>query len=149
VIDGRTSRFQDEHTVVAKAPAVVVWRALGDSLPDSRISQRYAAAVGARDTRPSGSPLVAGSTVPGFVVDEARPSQRLVLVGRHRFSTYTLTFLLEERAGGTQLTARTDATFPGVPGLLYRSAVISSGGHRVLVRRWLRRIAAAAEAVAR
>jgi hypothetical protein len=146
VISGAASPFADEHTVVAQAPAAVVWRALGESFPDSRVSRLYAAAVGARDTRPFGSPLVGGSTVPGFVVEEAVPPQRLVLVGRHRFSTYSLTFLLDEQGGSTRLTARTQASFPGVLGSLYRAAVIGSGGHRVLVRRWLRRIASAAEA---
>jgi hypothetical protein len=145
-MSGPASSFADEHAVVAQAPAVVVWEALGASFPDSRVSQLYAAAVGARATRPSGSPLVAGSTVPGFLVEEALPSQRLVLVGRHRFSAYSLTFLLDERGGSTRLTARTEASFPGVFGALYRAAVIGSGGHGVLVRRWLRRIATAAEA---
>lgn len=146
VSSGPAAPFTDEHTVVAQAPAAVVWRALGESFPGSRVSQLYASAVGARDTRPSGSPLVAGSTVPGFLVEEALPSQRLVLAGRHRFSTYSLTFLLDERAGSTRLTARTEASFPGVFGALYRTAVIGSGGHRALVRRWLRRVASAAEA---
>jgi hypothetical protein len=148
VISGTASRFADEHTVVASAPAAVVWRALGESFPGSRMSQLYAAAVGARHTRPSGSPLVAGSTVPGFLVEEAVPPQRLVLVGRHRFSTYSLSFLLDEQGGSTKLTARTEASFPGVAGALYRAAVIGSGGHGVLVRRWLRRVASAAEASA-
>lgn len=139
----------DEHAVTVPAPADAVWRALGASLPRSRAAGLYAAAVGARDSRPLGDPLVAGSGVPGFSVREAVPRRRLVLTGRHRFSRYALVFDLEERDGSTRLTARTRALFPGTGGRAYRALVIGSGAHRVLVRRWLRRIGAAAEGKAR
>lgn len=138
--------FVDEHSLLVRAPASAVWDALGRSLPSTRAAQRYAALVGAEDQRPSGDPLAAGSVAPGFHVREADPPRRVVLVGRHRFSAYSLTFVLDEEAGGTRLSARTDARFPGVLGALYRAAVIRSGGHRVAVRRWLRRIARTAEA---
>lgn len=138
--------FVDEHTVLASAPAWAVWHALGRSLPTARAAQVYAALVGAADRRPSGDPLTSGSTVPGFRVRAATAPERLVLVGRHRFSTYSLVFVLAERDDGTRLSARTDARFPGVLGALYRAAVIRSGAHRLLVARWLRRIARAAEA---
>jgi len=78
-----------------------------------------------------------GDTLPGFRVAEAELGRRLVLCGRHRFSSYRLTFVLD----GEELRAETHAAFPGFAGKLYRAAVIGSGGHRVLVRRLLKQVA--------
>ena len=84
-----------------------------------------------------------GQTLPGFRVLEAEPGRRLVLRGRHRFSEYQLSFVLENGA----LRARTHAAFPGVLGRLYRAAVIGTRGH-VLVTRWmLRQVARRADEV--
>ena len=69
----------------------------------------------------------------GFRLAERAPD-RVVLTGRHRFSTYTLTF----EATDGRVAAITHAAFPGVAGRLYRAAVIGSGAHAVLVRRMLR-----------
>jgi hypothetical protein len=77
-----------------------------------------------------------GEAVPGFRVVEAEPGRRLVLGGRHRFSRYTLTFVIEDGF----LRAQTHAAFPGVLGRLYRAAVIGSGAHRVVTRRLLRQV---------
>lgn len=77
-----------------------------------------------------------GQTLPGFRVAEAEPGRRLVLRGRHRFSDYELTFLLDDDT----LRARTHAAFPGLLGRLYRAAVIGTGGHRVVTRRLLRQV---------
>jgi hypothetical protein len=85
------------------------------------------------------------STVPfGFVLEEAAPQRRLSLIGRHLFAAYRLAFELEPDPGGTRVRAITWADFPGLRGTLYRALVIGSGGHRVVVRRMLRRIAAQA-----
>jgi hypothetical protein len=73
-------------------------------------------------------------------VAEAEPGRRLALRGRHRFSRYELTFVLADG----ELRAQTRAAFPGIHGRLYRAAVIGTGGHRILTRRLLRRIAARA-----
>jgi hypothetical protein len=43
---------------------------------------------------------------------------------------------------GVRLRALTFAAFPGLHGKVYRALVIGSGGHRVVVRRMLKRIAA-------
>jgi hypothetical protein len=40
------------------------------------------------------------------------------------------------------VTAQTWAAFPGLKGSIYRALVIGSGGHRIVVRRMLKRIAA-------
>ncbi|NEW57905.1 hypothetical protein GV794_19910 [Nocardia cyriacigeorgica] len=85
------------------------------------------------------------STVPsGFALDAIDPPHRLSLAGAHRFSRYTLTFELDDRGPRhTVVRARTRAEFPGVGGAVYRALVIGSGGHELVVRRMLRRIAAA------
>lgn len=86
------------------------------------------------------------STVPiGFTLDEARPPQRFALKGRHWFAVYRWVFELDELDGppGTRLRAATWADFPGVHGKVYRALVIGTGGHRIVVRRTLKRVAAA------
>jgi hypothetical protein len=80
-----------------------------------------------------------GEAVPGFRVIEAEPGRRLVLRGRHRFSDYALTFVLD----GERLRAQSHAAFPGVLGRLYRAAVIGSGSHRRVTRRLLRQVVGA------
>jgi hypothetical protein len=86
------------------------------------------------------------ATVPtGFVLDEATPPTRLSLTGRHPFARYNLIFELVETPRSTEIRAVTLAAFPGIHGRLYRALVIGSGGHRIVVRRMLARIAAAAE----
>lgn len=83
------------------------------------------------------------TTVPfGFVLEAATPPERLALRGRHWFAVYTLIFELDPRPSGTRVTAQTWAAFPGIRGTLYRAMVIGSGGHRIVVRRMLRNIAA-------
>jgi hypothetical protein len=85
-------------------------------------------------------------TVPfGFVLDVAEQPDRFACKGRHWFSVYKLIFLLsDDPAGGTRVVAQTWAAFPGIKGMIYRALVIGSGGHRVVVRIMLRRIAAQA-----
>ncbi|OBK32858.1 hypothetical protein A5658_15000 [Mycobacterium sp. 1245111.1] len=86
------------------------------------------------------------SSVPtGFVLDEARPPERLALKGRHLFARYRWVFELD--ADGPQCTrvrSATWANFPGLHGKIYRALVIGTGGHRVVVRLTLKRIAARA-----
>jgi hypothetical protein len=138
--------FVDEHRVVVAAPAPAVWRALGASLPrDGLVEKVSARLLATQPGRAHGDPLHAGSAIPGFGIAEAVPGERLVLAGRHRFSDYRLTFSLASHDGGTEVTARTDARFPGLGGRAYRALVIGSGGHAVLVRRWLRGIGRLAE----
>jgi len=86
------------------------------------------------------------STVPpGFVLDEARPPERLALKGRHLFATYRWVFELDAEAPQrTCVRAATWADFPGLQGKLYRALVIGTGGHRVAVRATLKRIASQA-----
>jgi hypothetical protein len=81
----------------------------------------------------------------GFAIVEEHAPRRLALRGRHRFARYELTFVVDPSPDGVTLRARTSAEFPGVAGRAYRALVIGSGGHLLLVRRMLRRIARSAE----
>jgi hypothetical protein len=66
------------------------------------------------------------------------PANELALAGRHRFSTYLLTFRLEDgRRGGTTIVAETRAAFPGAKGAVYRALVIGTRMHVVVTRRLL------------
>ncbi|WP_433755206.1 hypothetical protein [Nocardia sp. CA-135398] len=81
----------------------------------------------------------------GFVLDAAEEPARLALRGRHWFSRYALVFELDEQGPSrTLVRARSWAEFPGLHGKIYRALVIGTGGHKVVVRELLRRIAAAA-----
>jgi hypothetical protein len=84
------------------------------------------------------------STIPtGFAVEESRPPERFVLNGRHPFAVYRWVFELDAEAPQrTRIRSATWADFPGLHGKIYRALVIGSGGHRVVVRWTLRRIAA-------
>jgi hypothetical protein len=85
----------------------------------------------------------------GFRVETADAPNALMLTGRHRFSSYALTFRSEPlRPGRTRLRAETRASFPGVAGGVYRVLVIGSGGHRVAADRMLTAIARRARAIA-
>ncbi|MBL7492918.1 hypothetical protein I6A60_22160 [Frankia sp. AgB1.9] len=128
--------FVDEHSVFVVAPATAVWAVL----------------VAPPRRRPGGALLTRALRLsdpdaarPGFAVAESDPPRRLLFAGGHRFSDYTLEWRLSARDGGTVLAARTCAAFPGWRGRVYRALVIGSGGHRVVMRRWLRAIRAQAE----
>jgi hypothetical protein len=84
------------------------------------------------------------STIPtGFAVEESRPPERFVLKGRHPFAVYRWVFELDAEAPQrTRIRSATWADFPGPHGKIYRALVIGSGGHSVVVRWTLRRIAA-------
>lgn len=136
--------YVDEHHQRIDAPADVVWTAL---LRVLRREMGRGAAIArilgcdpARGTAEfAGRP---GDAVPGFRVVESEPGRRLALRGCHRFSSYALTFLID----GDRLRAQTHAEFPGLPGQLYRAAVIGSGGHRLATRRLLRQVVRATAA---
>jgi hypothetical protein len=101
--------------------------------------RRPARLLGCEDTVPSGPrPLAQGSAFPGFHVEGAEPPLELALAGRHRFSTYLLSFRLEEAGPGrTRLVAETRAAFPGLKGSAYRALVIGTRMHVLVTRRLL------------
>lgn len=154
---GEDLPFIDEHRVVAGAPADRVWRAIAGLLRPARTtsdplgprrgsaSGGLARLLGAEPRRAHGRLFDEGSSVPGFAVTEAEPNERIRLTGRHRFSRYELTFLLEKHPDGTLVRARSYGWFPGPHGWLYRQAVIGSRAHRIVMRRMLREIRRLAE----
>jgi len=91
-------------------------------------------------------PPVEGQEVNGFRVAEVEAPRRLVLDGRHRFASYRLTYTIEEAEPGVcRVKARTDAVFPGLRGAFYRTLVIRSQAHAMIVGKMLRAIVAGAE----
>ncbi|MFD5729561.1 hypothetical protein ACFWMT_26125 [Streptomyces sp. NPDC058368] len=137
--------YIDEHETVIEAPAEAVWQALSDTLDHSfagRGATAYARLVAATDRTASGPrPLTEGSTLPGFRVTAATRPHDLTLSGHHRFSTYTLTFRLDELTPTrSRLRAESRAVFPGLPGTTYRHLIITTGGHAMGMRRLLKAI---------
>ena len=137
-IDLEQLPYVDEHAQPVEARADVVWEALLGILRRSMgSSATFARALGCDPAE--GTPGFAGrrgEAVPGFRVVDSEPGRRLALRGRHRFSRYALTFLLD----GDRLRAQTHAVFPGLLGRLYRALVIGTGAHRMVTRRLLRRV---------
>ncbi|WP_329622871.1 hypothetical protein OG357_22620 [Streptomyces sp. NBC_01255] len=137
-----TLPYVDEHAVIVEAGAAEAWRRVRGGVERS-LSQRglgaYARLVGAEPRRAGGArPVVEGATFPGFRVVRVVPGRELALEGRHRFSTYSLVFRIEELTDGrSRLRAESRAAFPGVAGRLYRLLVIGSGGHAFGMRRML------------
>ncbi len=132
--------YVDEHHVALDAPAERVWDAVLDTLRTAfgRPGAPAARLLGCEPA--TGSPSFTGAVgdaLPGFRIAGADPGRHLVLEGRHRFSRYRLELVFD----GTTLRAITHATFPGLAGRAYRSAVIGSGAHRITTRRLLRTMA--------
>jgi hypothetical protein len=144
--------YIDEHSTTVAAGADAVWQALVASVDGAfggSGAVRYARLVGCEPAARSGPrPLVTGATVPGFRVVRAEPGSVLALEGRHRFSSYALTFHVEPNGDGrSRLRAESRAAFPGAPGRAYRLLVIGSRVHGLLVRRFLDGVRRRAEAV--
>jgi hypothetical protein len=115
----------DEHSAIVDADRGRVWRALGEVLGRERLPGRGVVArlLDAQPATRSGDPLVAGSTLPGFIVVRSEPHSELALEGRHRFASYALIFRLGEADGHTTIRAETRATFAGGGGRIYRALV--------------------------
>lgn len=141
-IQSKPLPYIDEHAHRVDAPADAVWASLLELLRGEMAgAAAFARLLGCDPARGTAAFTgLPGEAVPGFRVIEAEPRRLLLLRGRHRFSVYELTFVLD----GDELRARTRAAFPGVLGRLYRAAVIGSGAHRLVTRRMLRRVARAA-----
>jgi hypothetical protein len=132
----------DELAVEVDGDRDTTWAALLRVVEKSFASARGrgpARLLACEDTELSGPrPLARGSAFPGFHVEVAEPGARLGLAGRHRFSTYLLTFRLEDvEAGRTRLVAETHASFPGFKGSVYRALVIGTRMHVLVTRRLL------------
>jgi hypothetical protein len=140
----------DEHAIEIGASRAQVWSALETSVPrmsGGRPAVAVARALGCRETMSTAAaPLRPGATIPGFRVAEVRQPSLLALEGEHRFSSYSLTFHLDELGPDrSRLRAETHAAFPGLRGKAYRTLVIRTRGHVLAVRRILRSLKARAE----
>jgi hypothetical protein len=143
--------FVDEHSIAIDAPPERVWSSLTSFIGSGLGGGLLGAAAIALDLHPRSATGdwsradLQGNAIPGFEVAESARGERVLLRGHHRFSSYALEFKL---AGSGQsactLSAVTWAEFPGISGRCYRAAVIGSRGHRTLVRRMLRTVAARA-----
>ncbi|HEU4362375.1 MAG TPA: hypothetical protein VFR27_12840 [Mycobacterium sp.] len=117
--------YIDEHAIAIDASAAETWSAM------LKVICRTA-------EDPAAVPL-------GFTLDEAIPSRRLALKGRHPFAVYRWVFELDAQGPHrTLVRSQTWADFPGPHGKVYRALVIGTRAHRVAVRLVLRRIAATA-----
>jgi hypothetical protein len=134
--------YVDELPIEIDADREATWAALLRVVEGSFASARGrgpARLLACEDTELSGPrPLAQGSTFPGFHVEAAKPEDELALAGRHRFSTYLLSFRLEDAGPGqTRLVAETRAAFPGLKGSVYRALVIGTRMHVLVTRRLL------------
>ena len=134
--------YVDELPIEIGADREATWAALlrvveGSFASGSR--RGPARLLACEDTELSGPrPLAKGSAFPGFHVETAEPLSELALAGRHRFSTYLLTFRLTDASDRrTRLVAETRAAFPGLKGSVYRALVIGTRMHVLVTRRLL------------
>jgi hypothetical protein len=139
----------DEHGTLVLASVEETWAALLKVVSASfngRATARTARALGCAHTEVSGEIDRTGSTLPGFIVTRVIGPGVLALEGRHRFSRYGLVFRLEPtRDGRTLLRAETRAEFPGLKGRVYKTLVIRTRGHVLVVNRILRAVRRRAE----
>jgi hypothetical protein len=140
----------DEHAIEVDASPEQVWSTISTALPRMLGGSRataVASLLGCRDRRLDvQEPIEIGATVPGFHVAHAREPSLLALEGAHRFSTYALTFHIDELGPDrARLRAETHAAFPRLRGTVYRVLVIGTRGHVIAVRRMLRTIKRSAE----
>ncbi|GIK78569.1 MAG: hypothetical protein EDQ89_12650 [Acidobacteria bacterium] len=139
----------DEHAIEVDATAEASWNALFPTLVrsfGSRGAHRYAEHVGASVTVAEGDLRHPGGTLPGFTVIRAIEPVMLALAGRHRFAEYAIVFRIDLLPGQrSQVRLETRADFRGRRGRLYRTGVIGTRGHVILVNRMLRAIKRRAE----
>ena len=143
--------YLDEHGIQIAADVDATWDALVKAVETAfahRRSALYARLVGGRPSIASGPrPLAEGSALPGFLVTCAIPGETLRLAGRHRFSTYMLTFHVDGLSKDcSTVRAESRAAFPTNLGRIYRMLVVRSGAHVVLTRRLLSTIRDLAQA---
>ena len=141
--------FIDEHSRTVDATAERTWdatRAVPSRSLKGGMPAAFSRLLGCEQTELAGEPGTVGSTFPGFRVAGSRAPAELALEGRHRFSRYRLTFRIEDLGDGrSRLRAETRADFPGMRGRLYRTLVIGTRGHVLMVRRMLAAIGDRAE----
>jgi hypothetical protein len=140
----------DVRSVEVGASSVRCWRAVIDVMSrsgDRSAARVFAAGISCADRGPVGKPDEVGAAFTGFHVVRSDPPFLWGLEGSHRFSTYGLEFRVDSIGPSrSAVHAESRARFHGVPGTLYRTAVIGTGGHAFAVGLLLARIREAAEA---
>jgi len=139
----------DEHGVLVLAPVETVWEAL-IAVTETAFARartaRFARALGCVHTEVKGPIDRIGSTVPGFFVARVIEPAALALEGEHRFSRYGLIWSIEPtKDENALLRAETRAEFPGIKGRAYKTLVIGTGMHVLIVNRLLRAVKRQAE----
>lgn len=139
----------DEHAIEIDAPAEASWAALFPTLQravDGPLSRRLAKLLDSRELETSGDLRHPGGTLPGFVVARAVAPVMLALMGAHRYSEYALVFRIDLLPGQrSRVRAETRARFLGGKGSLYKTAVVRSRAHVLVVRSMLRSLRRRAE----
>jgi hypothetical protein len=150
--------FIDAHSITVAAPAEQVWEATAQVVrrwpehtfprlgASGAAAPMFARLLGCADIdRPPPGPGVPEAVV-GFRVARVEQPSLIALEGEHRFSRYALTFKIEPADGSSSIvTAETRAAFRGRAGRGYRTAVIGTGAHVIVVRRLLSSIKRRAE----
>ena len=144
----------DVHSIDVSAGAEdvwpVMWRVVVRSF-DGRLTETVAAALGCDPRRGENvaAPRARTTTLPGFRVAAVTAPTEVVLEGTHRFARYRLTFRIDSVGDDrARVHAATHADFPGLRGFVYRTLVLGSGGHVVVVNRLLKNIKRSAESTA-
>lgn len=150
--------YIDAHSLTVNAPPDQVWEETAQvtrrwveyTFPRSGIAGAvgplFARLLGASNVEsPPPGPGVPEAMV-GFRMARAERPSVIALEGEHRFSRYALIFQIEPDDGSSCIvTAETRAAFPGRAGHIYRTAVIGTGAHVIVVRRLLSSIKRRAE----
>lgn len=142
--------FVDASSVDVEASPRTVWDAVLDSMPGPHGSlplRLWAIVWGADPAEANGlASHVLGAERPGLAVCEVVPPATYAIAGRHRFARYQVVFRIDQRgATRSRLTAETFADFPGTAGRLYRTIVIDSRAHAIVVRGTLQLLRVRAE----
>ncbi|HWE66464.1 MAG TPA: hypothetical protein VG298_07455 [Acidimicrobiales bacterium] len=139
----------DEHQVQVDVPPDQLWAALLSTFTGLTTHAGWrvlARALGCQPDSASGDPDTPETCLPGFRVRRSEPPREWALEGKHRFSSYALTFRITALDGGhCLLSAESSAAFPGPLGMMYRTLVIGTGGHVLTVHSMLKRIKGKAE----
>ncbi|HEY2791175.1 MAG TPA: hypothetical protein VGJ28_02400 [Micromonosporaceae bacterium] len=123
--------FVDEHDIVIAAARDRVWAEVRRYADTSLATFAHRPLVRLLGAEPGGA----------FTVTRESRGECLELTGRHRFARYRLEFgLVDVADGGTRLSARTYAAFPGPYGRVYRALLLGTRGHVIAVRRMLRSV---------
>jgi hypothetical protein len=150
VVESTTLPLIDVRSVDVEASSVCCWRAVIDVMSrsvDGPAARIFVAGISCADRRSSGNPDEVGAAFPGFHVVRSEPPFLWGLEGSHRVSTYSLEFRIDTIGPARcAVHAESRARFLGLPGTLYRTAVVGTGGHAFAVGLLLSRIKAAAEA---